>query len=306
MELASEVLSCFHWPFSPGVFIAILGGLAAVMTFWERPPILVEFSCVVLSFLLMLGEIWMISVDRNRHDEGENAARKMATQQVAGINALVAQGMAISSELSQIEVALANAKPEQVGDLNRQAGELRKQLGSIASQLAQYSMSSTQSAATTATHSTQKEINRYDQMSNVDLVASAKTTERQLFDEMQQCKAWLQDVEVRYDWAVYKANRPLSDEERQRWEEYREQGTETANSNCTSQSRIVFSQARDIRDTLIRRLTQKGVKAAADNKADSLFADLAANGARDCYDKRFVDEQDELSSLSSILERGQH
>ena len=66
---------CLHWPFCPGVFIAILAFVAAAVTFRETSQR--EKSLWVSVFLLLLAcEVWMMSRDRERNDNEQDAARK--------------------------------------------------------------------------------------------------------------------------------------------------------------------------------------------------------------------------------------
>jgi hypothetical protein len=66
---------CLHWPFCPGIFIAILAFVAAAVTFWERPPRWVKAISIGLFLFLMVGEVWMMSKDRERADNDQGAAR---------------------------------------------------------------------------------------------------------------------------------------------------------------------------------------------------------------------------------------
>jgi len=66
---------CLHWPFCPGVFIAVLAVVAAAVTFWEHPPRWVKAISVGVFLLLMGAEVWMMSVDRDRNDVEQASAR---------------------------------------------------------------------------------------------------------------------------------------------------------------------------------------------------------------------------------------
>src|SRR6266568_6195368 len=65
---------CLHWPFCPGVFIAILAFLAAAVTF--RDPGKTEKAIWTLVFLgLMCGEVWMMSKDRTENNRKQKEVR---------------------------------------------------------------------------------------------------------------------------------------------------------------------------------------------------------------------------------------
>jgi hypothetical protein len=66
---------CLHWPFCPGVFIAILAVVAGAVTFWEHPPRWVKAISIFVFLALMCSEVWMMSKDRERNDSDQTAAR---------------------------------------------------------------------------------------------------------------------------------------------------------------------------------------------------------------------------------------
>jgi hypothetical protein len=67
VTLANWLPTCFHWPFCPGVFIGILAFFAAVVTF--RSPSRIEKAMwIIVFFGLMIGEIAMMSKDREAHE----------------------------------------------------------------------------------------------------------------------------------------------------------------------------------------------------------------------------------------------
>lgn len=111
-----------HWPFAPGVFIAILGFLAAVVTFWEKPPKLVKAICVVLFFGLMLGEIWMVGKDRLAHEKSEKEARDFAQQQLSNASLLINGLTATDGHVVELkrELAKAEGNPQLVASLQAQ------------------------------------------------------------------------------------------------------------------------------------------------------------------------------------------
>lgn len=66
---------CLHWPFCPGVFIAVLAVVAGAVTFWEHPPRWVKSISIFVFLMLMCGEVWMMSKDRERNDSDQAEAR---------------------------------------------------------------------------------------------------------------------------------------------------------------------------------------------------------------------------------------
>jgi hypothetical protein len=66
---------CLHWPFCPGVFIAILAAVAGAVTFWEHPPRWVKALSISVFLLLMSAEVWMMSIDRDHNDADQASAR---------------------------------------------------------------------------------------------------------------------------------------------------------------------------------------------------------------------------------------
>ena len=66
---------CLQWPFCPGFFIAVLAFVAAAVTFCEQPPRWVKALSIGVFLLLMVGEVWMMSKDRERVDNEQEASR---------------------------------------------------------------------------------------------------------------------------------------------------------------------------------------------------------------------------------------
>lgn len=75
LHFASWLPKCLHWPLCPGVFIAILAVVAGAVTFWEHPPRWFKAISICVFLLLMSAEVWMMSVDRERNDSEQAAAR---------------------------------------------------------------------------------------------------------------------------------------------------------------------------------------------------------------------------------------
>src|ERR1700693_3380303 len=71
-----EIWNCLHWPFCPGVFIAILAFVAGAVAFRVEKANTVEKAIWTFVFLmLVVGEIWMMGIDRAKHDLEQADAR---------------------------------------------------------------------------------------------------------------------------------------------------------------------------------------------------------------------------------------
>jgi hypothetical protein len=70
----ASLWKCLHWPFCPGVFIAILAFVAAAVTFRKEPSKREKMIWLVVFFTLMLGEIWMMSIDRSAQERAHEQA----------------------------------------------------------------------------------------------------------------------------------------------------------------------------------------------------------------------------------------
>jgi hypothetical protein len=91
---------CLHWPFCPGVFIAILAFLAAFVTF--REPRGTEKAIWTLVFLaLMCAEVWMMSADRTENNRKQKDTRDA---EIASFKA-IADGIQTSITTSQQQFA---------------------------------------------------------------------------------------------------------------------------------------------------------------------------------------------------------
>lgn len=68
---------CLHWPFCPGVFIAVLAFVAAAVAFRKDPGRTERAAWVFLFLALMCGEVWMMSIDRAKNNQiiGEEMSR---------------------------------------------------------------------------------------------------------------------------------------------------------------------------------------------------------------------------------------
>lgn len=128
--------TCVHWPFCPGVFIAILGLLAAIMTFWESPPRIVKVFSTALFFALMWGEVLMMSKDRDAHDLAEALATATEQQQTMMLNVLTIQVTKSNSDLAAVyrKIDAAKGNPQLIAVLQGQAAEAKKKADSASRQ----------------------------------------------------------------------------------------------------------------------------------------------------------------------------
>jgi hypothetical protein len=70
------VPECLHWPFCPGVFIAILAFVAAAVTFRKEPGPREKAIWIFLFLSLMSAEVWMVSVDRRENIQKQKETRE--------------------------------------------------------------------------------------------------------------------------------------------------------------------------------------------------------------------------------------
>lgn len=75
MVVAIWLPKCLHWPFCPGVFIAILAFVAAAMTFRKDPGPRERAIWIFLFLGLMSAEVWMMSLDRETNENQQQQAR---------------------------------------------------------------------------------------------------------------------------------------------------------------------------------------------------------------------------------------
>lgn len=116
-----EIWICLHWPFCPGVFIAILAFVAGAVAFRVEKASTVEKAIWTFVFLmLVVGEIWMMGIDRAKHDQEQADARSEQLRKFQEI----ADGIKDSNEKSQqhFDTTLALEKT----NLSRTLGGLKE------------------------------------------------------------------------------------------------------------------------------------------------------------------------------------
>jgi hypothetical protein len=126
-----------HWPFLPGVFIAILGFWAAAMTFWEKPPKLVKAGATFVFFVLMCLEIWMLGIDRDIRDAAELQSRKTSQAESVKLDLLIVQSTTANNRLDTIdqEIVAAKGNPQLIARLLTQRDQAKAQIKSANNQL---------------------------------------------------------------------------------------------------------------------------------------------------------------------------
>jgi hypothetical protein len=75
---ATWLPKCLHWPFCPGVFIAILAFVAAGVTFRKEPGTREKGIWIFVFLALMSAEVWMMGIDRQENEDTQ--AKANATQ----------------------------------------------------------------------------------------------------------------------------------------------------------------------------------------------------------------------------------
>jgi len=126
-----------RWPFPPGFFIAILGFLAAFVTFLKEPSKVQRAFWVAIFFGLMCGEILMLGKDRDAHSKAEQDARDAQNQQSDFIRSLTlqfTQEQATQVELSR-RIDAAKGNPQLIASLQAQAALARTQANSAYRQI---------------------------------------------------------------------------------------------------------------------------------------------------------------------------
>jgi hypothetical protein len=125
------MLHCItHWPFCPGVFIAILGFVAVYVTFrLGRETTKAEKRLwIALCFLLMWGEIWMMSKDRDAHDGAEKQAREESQKMARNVALLTLLGTSTENHWVEIQGKLQSATdPRLIAALQGEAKTAKKQ-----------------------------------------------------------------------------------------------------------------------------------------------------------------------------------
>ncbi len=119
---------CLHWPFCPGVFIAILAVMAALVTFWERPPRLVRVFFTFIFLALMWCEVWMMSKDRAAHDLAERNLRKTEQEHFD-------QTMGHFTDLQKLFLSSNKAQAQVVRNIHLPEESLKKRASQLSSQI---------------------------------------------------------------------------------------------------------------------------------------------------------------------------
>jgi hypothetical protein len=100
---------CMHWPFCPGVFIAILAFVAAAVTLRKEPGPREKAIWLFVFLGLMCAEVWMMSKDRT-----SNVAKEKETRQaeIASFKA-IGDGIQTSNANSQSQFAITLSRFKQ-------------------------------------------------------------------------------------------------------------------------------------------------------------------------------------------------
>jgi hypothetical protein len=97
----SRIWECvLHWPFCPGVFTLVLAVVATLMASRKDPNPKVTAGFIAAIFMLMIGEIWMMGIDRSKHEE------EMANQNTAASNDRDRQNRAFKKVADGIDAAI--------------------------------------------------------------------------------------------------------------------------------------------------------------------------------------------------------
>jgi hypothetical protein len=292
-----------HWPFCPGVFIAILGFLAAIVTFWEEPPRFVRVICTVIFFALMWCEIWMMSKDRDAHDTEQKEARKLALDQLAQMNLLTLQGIDARGQLADINRKIETAKgnPQLVESLETQAKATRKRIDDISRQLASTTAPAQPQGATAPPPALAD--SQFGGLRDNELAKLANDTVNEIQEHMRTWKARENDINAssQNQREILEQNGKANRDEGQKLEDYRVRSLKANDDRFGPASKDLFLRANNIRRSLIVRLRQKGIQNPPDKSVDDRFAALAAGGADGYSDQRVGWVCSELSNLAEQL-----
>jgi len=131
MGFALWLPKCLHWPFCPGVFIAILAFVAAAIVFRGEPKRREKVVWIAVFFAFMCGEIWMMSKDRVAHDKQQEETAKQEAkhfQDIAGgLSQTIQQAQEnfksemdnLQTNLSTTRATLSNTAPRAVIEFQR-------------------------------------------------------------------------------------------------------------------------------------------------------------------------------------------
>ncbi len=118
-----QLWKCMHWPFCPGVFVAILAFVAAAVTFRKDPSPPEKAIWIVVFFGLMVGEITMMSIERTNSEHDRQLAEQRLADQFSGIangiretiNKSQAQFVATMDKSNKIFGGINEAVANQIG-----------------------------------------------------------------------------------------------------------------------------------------------------------------------------------------------
>lgn len=302
------MLHCItHWPFCPGVFIATLAVVAVIVTFRLAPETTKGEKAfwIILCFGLMLGEIWMMSKDRDAHDTEQKEARKLAIEQLAHMDLLTLQGIDERAQLADIDRKIETAKgnPRLVQPLEAQAKATRKRIDDISRQLASASPPAPAPPLGVTVALPAVADSKFGGLRDDELAKLAKDTVNEIQEHMGAWKARENDINAssQNQLEILEQDRKDNSDERQKLENHRVQALKDNDERFGPPSKELFLRANEIRRSLIWRLQQRGVQIPADKSIDDNLAMLAASGADGYSDRRAKDVCSELSNLAAQL-----
>jgi hypothetical protein len=114
--------SLLQWPFPPGVFIAILGCWAAIVTLFKEPTRPIKALYVFLFFALMCGEIFMLGRDRDARERTEKESRDSSERELSNLALLTHQVTTTDAHIGdlKLEIDAAKGNPQILASLQAQ------------------------------------------------------------------------------------------------------------------------------------------------------------------------------------------
>jgi hypothetical protein len=106
----TSLWKCLHWPFCPGVFIALLAFVAAAVAFRKNPGPRERALWIFSFLLLMCGEVWMMGIDRQKNEDQQKQANQT---QLNGFKA-IGDGIKTSIDESDKNFAATIGKTNQI------------------------------------------------------------------------------------------------------------------------------------------------------------------------------------------------